>query len=200
MTEPQHAAIWFIDIAWSFWAATWVVLGLGVKPVVRRESITSRALHLAPLGLGAMLLFGGGLTGAWLSATVLQRAAWMVFAAAALVAAGLAFAVWARLVLGGNWSGTVTLKQSHELVRRGPYALARHPIYTGLLTALLGTAVAIDAWRGWLGCGIILLSFLRKLRTEEAFMRAEFGTAYDDYARATPALLPRLPWRVPPGT
>ncbi len=190
MSEAQRAAVWFIDGAWIAWAVTWVVLARRVKPVVRQESVASRVLHLAPLAAGALLLFGGRLTGAALSAPVLPRARWMVFAGAALVALGLAFTVWARLVLAGNWSGTVTVKKAHELVRRGPYAMARHPIYTGLLAALAGTAVAIDAWRGWLACAIILLSFLRKLRTEEAFMRAEFGPAYDDYARDTPALIP----------
>jgi len=60
---------------------------------------------------------------------------------AALVAIGLIFAGWARAHLAGNWSGTVTLKQDHSLTRSGPYRLARHPIYTGLLLAILGSAL-----------------------------------------------------------
>ncbi len=194
MTEAQRAAVWLIDGAWLAWCVTWVVLSRRVKPVVRQESILSRALHLVPLAVAAALLFGRQSYGALLSAPVLPRGAWMVYAGAALVTLGLAFTVWARLVLAGNWSGTVTLKQSHELVRHGPYSLARHPIYTGLLTALLGTAVAIDAWRGVLALVIVLLSFLRKLRTEEAFMRSAFGGAYDAYARTTPAIVPRRIW------
>ena len=192
MTEYQRAAVLFIDGAWIVWVVAWVVLARGTKKIVRQEGLRSRALHLVPLGVAALLLFDGELNMGWLAAPVLPRAAWMVHAGAALVAVGLAFAVWARLVLAGNWSGTVTLKQSHELVRRGPYALARHPIYTGLITALFGTAVAIDAWRAVAAVAIVLLSFLRKMRTEEAFMRAQFGGAYDDYARNTPALVPWL--------
>jgi protein-S-isoprenylcysteine O-methyltransferase Ste14 len=189
VTSSQQAAVWFIDGVWIAWLILWVVLARHTKPVVRHESAVSRALHVIPLFIAGALLFGGPF-GGWLGAAILPRGAWMVFAGAALVAAGLAFCVWARLVLAGNWSGTVTLKHSHELVRTGPYALARHPIYTGLLTALLGTMIAIDAWRAALAFVIVLLAFLRKLRTEESFMRAQFGTAYDDYARVTPRLVP----------
>jgi protein-S-isoprenylcysteine O-methyltransferase Ste14 len=192
MTDGQRAAAIFIDGAWIAWLVIWIVLAGRTKKIVRQENGLSRALHLVPLGVAAALLFDGALATGWLGAPVLPRANWMVYAGAVLVAAGLAFTVWARLVLAGNWSGTVTLKQSHELVRQGPYALARHPIYTGLLTSLLGTAVAIDAWRAVAAFAIVLLSFLRKMRTEEAFMRAAFGNAYDEYARATPALLPWL--------
>lgn len=198
MTEGQRAAVGFIDLAWIAWVVTWVVLARRVKPIVREESVLSRALHLVPLGIAALLLFGGPWTSPVLSSAVLHRGAWMVYAGAALVGLGLAFTVWARLVLAGNWSGTVTLKQSHELVRSGPYAMARHPIYTGLLTAMLGTAVAIDAWRGVLAFVIVWLSFLRKMRTEEAFLRSAFGAAYDEYARTTPALVPRGIWPFAP--
>jgi protein-S-isoprenylcysteine O-methyltransferase Ste14 len=79
------------------------------------------------------------------------------------------------------------------LVRRGPYRLVRHPIYTGLLVGLFGTMVAIDAWRALLALLIVAASFVRKMRTEEAFMRGEFGAAYDAYCIDTPAL---IPWRL----
>ena len=65
----------------------------------------------------------------------------------ALLCAGLAFAVWARVELGRNWSGSVTVKEGHELIRSGPYAYVRHPIYTGLIAALIGTAVIIGTLR-----------------------------------------------------
>ncbi len=190
MPELQAACDVFIAVAWLAAATAWVVLARGVKAAVRHESRGSRWLHLVPLGLAAVLLIGGDLTGAWLAAPVVPRAAWMAPAGAALTAAGLLFAGWARLVLGGNWSGTVTVKRGHELVRCGPYGLARHPIYTGLLTALLGTALAIDKWRALAALAIVTLSFLRKLRTEEAFMQAEFGADYEAYRRQVPALVP----------
>lgn len=184
------AGVWFICTAWVAWLAIWVALSLNTKTVVRREGRLSRVLHLGPLVVAGVLLLSPEFSGAMLNTQFLPRAVWMVPVGAALVAAGLGFAVWARLVLAGNWSGTVTLKAAHELVRRGPYALARHPIYTGLLTALFGTMVAIDAWRGLVAFLIVALSFLRKMGTEEAFMRSAFGAQYDAYRAETAALVP----------
>ena len=192
MPETPAVFLHFIMLIWLAWAAAWVALSRGVKPAVRHESRGSRLLHLAPLGLAIVLLVAGHASGALLARDVLPPAAWMPPAGAAFTLLGLLFAGWARLVLGRNWSGTVTVKQDHELVRAGPYALARHPIYTGLLTALLGTALAIDKWRAVAAFVIVTLSFLRKLRTEEAFMRAQFGAAYDAYRAEVPALVPRL--------
>jgi protein-S-isoprenylcysteine O-methyltransferase Ste14 len=138
------------------------------------------------------MLFSTGGLWPWLERHPLPRAPWMAYAGAVLVAGGLAFAVRARLVLAGNWSGTVTLKHGHELIRTGPYRLVRHPIYTGLLAAMLGTAIAIDRVRGLLAMALITVAFLVKIRTEEAFMRAAFGAAYDRYRNEVPALVPGM--------
>jgi len=108
----------------------------------------------------------------------------------ALVIAGLAFTVWARVHLGGNWSGTVTVKQDHELIRSGPYARVRHPIYTGLIAALLGITIASGTVHAALGMTIIVLSLVRKSRVEENFMRATFPGEYQRYSAQVPALIP----------
>ena len=110
--------------------------------------------------------------------------------ASALVAIGLGFAAWARVRLGANWSAEVTVKQNHELVRSGPYALVRHPIYTGVLFALIGTALSVDKWRALVGLALIAAGFLRKIVIEERFMQAEFGEAYEHYRAEVPALIP----------
>jgi protein-S-isoprenylcysteine O-methyltransferase Ste14 len=107
-----------------------------------------------------------------------------------LVAIGLGFSVWARARLGGNWSAEVTVKERHELVRGGPYALVRHPIYTGVLLALVGSALAVDKWRGLVGLLLITAGFWRKMVIEERFMLAEFGEAYAHYRANVPALIP----------
>jgi protein-S-isoprenylcysteine O-methyltransferase Ste14 len=192
MHDAETLSLNFIALIWAVWCAVWFALSLGVKPAVRHESRVSRLLHLVPLGIAILLLIAGHRSGALLARNVLPQAPWMAAAGAALTLLGLLFAGWARLVLGRNWSGTVTVKLDHELVRAGPYALARHPIYTGLLTALLGTALAIDKWRAAAAFVIVTLSFLRKLRTEEAFMSAQFGAAYDAYRAEVPALVPRI--------
>ena len=108
----------------------------------------------------------------------------------ALLVAGLAFSIWARVTLGRNWSGTVTVKEDHELIQSGPYRLVRHPIYTGLLLALAGSAVAQDRWSGVLGVVLIFVSFWIKLLREEAWMRETFGEKYDAYCARTKRLVP----------
>jgi protein-S-isoprenylcysteine O-methyltransferase Ste14 len=92
--------------------------------------------------------------------------------------------------LGRNWSAAVTLKHAHELIRSGPYARVRHPIYTGLLLAFLGSAIACGEPRALLGVAIILFAFVRKLRIEETLMRATFPAEYARYRAEVPALLP----------
>jgi protein-S-isoprenylcysteine O-methyltransferase Ste14 len=102
----------------------------------------------------------------------------------------MAFSFWARVLLAGNWSGSVTLKHGHELVVDGPYRWVRHPIYTGLLVALAGTALALGEWRGLLAIAIAAAALWRKLQLEEALMRGQFGDAYVRYAEHVPPLIP----------
>ena len=108
------------------------------------------------------------------------------------MAAGLGFAIAARIQLAGNWSATVTLKQDHELVRHGPYRWVRHPIYTGLLVAILGCAVAEGEWRGPVALALFTIAFVIKSGIEERYLTDQFGDAYARYRREVPALLPRL--------
>jgi protein-S-isoprenylcysteine O-methyltransferase Ste14 len=100
------------------------------------------------------------------------------------------FTVWARVYLGGNWSGIVTIKHDHELIASGPYAIVRHPIYTGLLVAFIGSAVARGEWRGVLAVLIAWMALWRKLRLEERWMAERFGQQYEAYCRRVPALVP----------
>jgi protein-S-isoprenylcysteine O-methyltransferase Ste14 len=186
----NQAANQMILAAWLGWVALWAVWSRGTKRVIRRESLWSRALHLGPLLVAVLLLIDPRDLPSALDAALLPPAFWLGPVSLVVTLAGLGFAIWARVTIAGNWSGTVTLKQDHELVRGGPYAWVRHPIYTGLILALTGTAIATDAWRGWIAVAVVTASFLRKLRTEEAFMREAFGAAYDAYAQSVPALVP----------
>jgi len=108
----------------------------------------------------------------------------------ALAICGMAFAVWARISLGRNWSGIAAVKQDHELVLRGPYAIVRHPIYTGFLLALAGTAIALGEARGPIGFALVWAALWMKLRTEEAFMLQEFGEQYSGYKKKVKTLVP----------
>jgi len=161
-----------------------------VKRTARREPVVSRLLHLVPLVLALLLVAAPSIPGWVLCERFLPQAAWPFWIGAALTASGLLFAVWARRHIGANWSGTVTLKQDHELVTTGPYAIVRHPIYTGLLLALAGSAMARGELRGLLAVVIATLALWRKLGLEERWMREQFGARYDAYRHRVAALIP----------
>jgi protein-S-isoprenylcysteine O-methyltransferase Ste14 len=107
-----------------------------------------------------------------------------------LVALGLAFAVAARVWLGDNWSSVVTVKQEHELIRTGPYRWVRHPIYSGLLAALLGSVVTLGEVRGLIALALFLVAILRRVALEERLLEEEFGGAYRQYRHEVPPLVP----------
>jgi protein-S-isoprenylcysteine O-methyltransferase Ste14 len=109
-----------------------------------------------------------------------------------LTASGIAVAFWARWHLGTNWSGVVTLKEGHELIRTGPYRAMRHPIYTGILLALLGTAITFGEVRALLAVALAWLSFYIKARREELFLSQEFGAGFAEHKQRTGMFLPRL--------
>lgn len=104
--------------------------------------------------------------------------------------AGIALAIWARLTLGDNWSGFITVKRGHTLVQRGPYAVIRHPIYTGLLLAMAGTALTVGRAASYLGVALGLAAFLIRVRDEDAVMAEEFPAAHRTYRARTKALIP----------
>ena len=175
---------------WLAWVLYWVVSAFGARTTRRRESLASRLSHALPLAVGVTLIAWPQLQVRWLSLPLLPRSPLRFGGALALAAAGLAFTVWARVHLGRNWSGSVTLKEGHGLILSGPYAWVRHPIYTGLLMALLGSAVACGELRAAIGLGVVAAAFVRKLRIEERFMRESFPQQYPRYCAQVPALIP----------
>jgi protein-S-isoprenylcysteine O-methyltransferase Ste14 len=105
---------------------------------------------------------------------------------------GAAIAIWARIILGQNWSARVTLKVGHELIRSGPYRYVRHPIYTGMLLAMIGTAMVAGEWRGAAAVALSIIAFCLKAQREEQFMVTEFGETYHEYRSQTGFLVPGL--------
>ena len=180
-----------IPAMWCAWAAFWFAASFVTKPTRWRESIASQAAHVILLLAAVVLLTRPRWLPSMLSARFVPAGNPLPVLAAIIVAAGLGFAVWARAHLGRNWSGIVTVKEDHALVRTGPYRVVRHPIYTGLLLALIGTAAAIGEWRGVLAVIFVLIGFLWKIRVEEERMNANFPE-YAQYRRQTAALIPLL--------
>jgi len=176
---------------WTGFFIVWVLWAIRTKPTERRESLGSRLSYTLLVIAGFYLLFAHPVWRSWLRRPVLPPSPWVTGLGVGITAAGLLFAIWARLHLGGNWSGTVTMKVGHELVRSGPYRWVRHPIYSGLLLAVLGTAMERRQVRGFVGLALIHAGFSLKIRREEQFMSTLFGAGYEEYRRTTGALIPR---------
>jgi len=174
---------------WIAWLIYWWVSARNVKETRWQEPLGSQLLHRVPLLFGALLFAAPRLLPLALRRRLLPLGPLAPTVGVLLIAAGLGFSVWARRHLGRNWSSQVVVKADHALVRSGPYSRLRHPIYTGLLLAFLGTAVIIGEVRGFLAFVLLLISFAIKSRAEEARMRETFPE-YEGYRRETSAIIP----------
>jgi protein-S-isoprenylcysteine O-methyltransferase Ste14 len=188
----RDADYWVFAALWVGWALYWFLAARQVKPIARRESVTSRLSHVLPLTIAAALMMNPNLRVPGMNRVLVAHTPVSFAIGVVLTVAGLWFAVWARRILGANWSAIVTVKQDHALITTGPYAWVRHPIYTGLLLALAGTAIAIGQVRAALGFVIALLAILHKTRIEERVMLEQFGDVYRAYRARVPRLIPFL--------
>lgn len=183
-----------IEAGWFVFIVYWAIQARAVKSTARSEPFFARFLKYSlPLMAGTVLVLpwrGGEDT--LLRVRFAPPNLWLPLLGVLLLWTGVAFAIWARATLGRNWSAVVQVKRDHELIERGPYRWVRHPIYTGLLMAYLGTSFALGEWRGLLGTAIVGASFWFKLRLEERWMREQFGARYEDYMRRVKALVPGI--------
>src|SRR3974390_2078542 len=177
---------------WLAWLVFWWGLSRTAKATERRESIASRLSYTVPVVLGFALLWNRSPSISAMDERFLPADDWYIWAGigAAIILAGLLFTVWARIHLGRNWSGMITIKEGHELIASGPYSVVRHPIYSGLLLAAFGQAVSEGQWVRLIAVGIIFAGFWRKLRIEERWMREQFGSASETYSQRVSALIP----------
>jgi len=174
---------------WLGWGLYWVIAGRRAKATRWRENWIARGLDVGLLLVAVLLMSAGHRLPALLCVRFLPPGPWLMAFGAVLTALGLGFAIWARVHLGHNWSGTVTLKDDHALIGTGPYRRVRHPIYSGVLLALAGTVLAVGEWRGVVALAIVFVAVLRRVRVEEQHLRATFPD-YDQYRRETAALIP----------
>jgi len=186
---PEPILRFVVPSLWVAWLIYWWVSARDVKPTKWQESPLSKAWHRVPLIIAAILFGAFGWLPRGLRGRFVPAGPIFPLLGAVLLAAGLGFSVWARRHLGRNWSADVVVKEGHALIRTGPYRHVRHPIYTGILLAFLGTAVTIGEWRGLIGVGFAVLSFVRKSRVEEQRMQDTFPE-YAQYRRESAALIP----------
>jgi protein-S-isoprenylcysteine O-methyltransferase Ste14 len=182
-----------LAIIWIAWIVSWVVAsfwsGQTQKYVMTRESLRYRL----PILVGAILFVP------WTGKVLGERPLWLfgnlgIYLLAVVTLAGISFTWWARIHLGRFWSNAITHKEGHRVIDTGPYGLVRHPIYTGLITGMLATGVAVGTVTAILGAVLISLGMWQKARMEEGFLTAELGEdAYGSYCRRVPMLIPLLP-------
>jgi protein-S-isoprenylcysteine O-methyltransferase Ste14 len=185
----------FFPIACDIWTVLclyWILSALRIKPVKSRESLGQRLSYVLPLALGLTLLFNPRAHYSWLGIRFALDTIAVAVAGILLTAEGVALAMWARLVLGKNWSAAVIIRKNQELIRMGPYRITRHPIYTGMLLGLLGTAVVVDEVRSLLALVILGLGFYLNARKEEVFLLREFGAGFEAHAKHNGMFLPRV--------
>lgn len=188
-----HSVTFWVESAWLavclYWLATWS----RVKPTIRSEGTGSRTLQIFLVCCFAVLMFGRSRMPAFLETQLVPRSTMAAAIGIAVCMAGALLAIVARSQLGGNWSAAVTIKQGHELIHTGPYALVRHPIYFGLLVAAAGTAIAYGQVRDWVALLVLTVAFRLKQLKEEQLLIESFGQQYRDYQqRVRSALIPFL--------
>jgi protein-S-isoprenylcysteine O-methyltransferase Ste14 len=185
--------LWQIElIPWYFFGAYWAITWLRVKRTKTAEPLVDRLTTLGPMLLAFLLLFSRSLRIWPLRLRFLPAEEWIAWSGIALTSAGVVVAIWARYCIGQYWSARVTLKEGHRLIQSGPYAFVRHPIYTGMLLAAMGTALVMGEWRGVLAVLVILAAHSHKALREEKLMTAEFGEEYAAYRQSTGFLFPRF--------
>ena len=182
----------FFPVLWIAFLIYWQIKAVGTKATQRLEPAASRILRVLTFLIAIVLLSTTRIPLRWLYLQPWPPGLWPFWLGASVMVAGLLLAVWAREHLGSNWSRSVTIKQGHELITTGPYAVVRHPIYTGILAGFLGTAIAISQVRGFIAFALIFLVLWLKLRMEEQWMRSQFGETYATYVHRTAALVPYL--------
>jgi protein-S-isoprenylcysteine O-methyltransferase Ste14 len=179
-----------ILIVWIIVGLVWLAASASLKSVARTEPVGSRLFHILGIAVAFLLLFDSHMNVAVLDHRFVPDTPAVWWNGFALTVAGAALAIWARLLLGANWSATVTVKQDHELMRTGPYSIVRHPIYSGFLLAMLGTAIAFGEVRGLIALVLAFIAWRVKSLVEERFMIDQFGEQYVHYKRDVKALIP----------
>jgi protein-S-isoprenylcysteine O-methyltransferase Ste14 len=179
-----------IRACWIIFSVIWLLSAVANKRSIYRESGAQRLRYLILLVMAFLLLTKGHRLPYPFNVRIISATETVQWMAGILCIAGLAFCVWARATLGRNWSGTITLKEGHELIERGPYRLVRHPIYTGLLAMFLATAIRSGHLGGIAAVILAFASFWIKLSEEEKLMLQQFPDQYGSYQQRVKRIIP----------
>ncbi len=182
-----HVPLIACGAMWLAFSLYWEIAAKDASAEKSSEATLSRSVHVLIANAALLLIFipVPRLMGRFLPVSTPFIAAGLV-----LTGCGLALSIWARIHLGRNWSGRITIKVDHQLVRSGPYRLVRHPIYTAILAMYAGTMLVSGEWHALIGMFLAVFAYWHKVRMEEANLARAFGPDYSDYRRTTCALVP----------
>jgi protein-S-isoprenylcysteine O-methyltransferase Ste14 len=184
-----------LEIIWIGWLMSWVAASFWSYRAQKRAATLETWTYRAAMIAGGILLVP------WTGPLLGEKPIWEVsyaggYALAAVMLAGLSLTWWGRIYLGPLWSSVISRKEDHKIIDTGPYAFVRHPIYSGLIVALLATAAAEGRVTALSGAALIILGVWLKACTEERFLLTELGPEiYGAYCRRVPMLIPFLPHR-----
>ena len=181
-----------IRALWVIWMMSWLAAAAWSDRTVKGPATRHQIVYRLLAAAGFVLLFGI-YHSTWAKLLLWRTPDALAWIMVALTFAGLLITWWARIYLGRLWSSDVARKADHHVVDTGPYGIVRHPIYTGIILASIGTAVTRGTLGAWLGVGVMTLGWSIKARMEEGFLREQLGAEeYGRYARRVPMLVPFL--------
>ena len=179
-------------IMWMAICIYWIVASFSVKKTLKKQSGWPRTAYIACVLLAFSLLFEDYFKLTFLYRPVLLQNEFWKMTGLILCAGGLLFALSARIWLGSNWSGRITIKENHELVQSGPYRITRNPIYTGFLLAFCGCSMSLGLLKGYIGIFLLLVCLMIKISKEESYMQEVFGEQWLAYRKRVKRLIPGI--------
>jgi len=165
-------------------------MSANIKSPVRTEHTLSRLIRSILLIFAVVLIWLPRIPFLFLDLRFLPQSDWYFWIGVIITAGGLSFSIWARGLLGKNWSQAVTVKEDHQLITSGAYALVRHPIYTGFILGFVGSSVALGECRGLISVALVFGVLLYKLRLEDKWLQEQFGESYELYCQRVSVLIP----------
>jgi protein-S-isoprenylcysteine O-methyltransferase Ste14 len=181
-----------LALIWLAWVVSWVVAAFWSGRTRTHVATLASWVYRLPILIGAIFLMP--LTARVLGAVPLYQVGTLgTYVLALVTVLGISFTWWARIHLGRFWSNAITHKEDHRIIDTGPYGMVRHPIYTGLIVAILATGIAVGTWTALVGALFICFGEWQKARMEEGFLSVELGQeAYRNYSRRVPMIVPFL--------
>lgn len=188
----QSILLSMLKVMWAAFGIYWLVVARGGKVAEAGERNFYRPLRLMVLVVTFTLLFSERMAVGFLGRRFVQQMAPISYAGFAVTLAGLAIAVWARIHLGQYWSDKIVLKVDHQLIRSGPYAYMRHPIYSGVLLGVAGTGLVVGECRAATAFMLLLTNYWIKAKREEQMLASRFGERLRDHQNQAGFWLPRF--------